>query len=172
MNDNAPVFLVNPYSDPVVIRVNGRASYLNCAPLRDFFSVILTQGRRSIVIDFANCISMDSTFLGIVAGAAMDLADMEPPGRMAMEGLGPRNMDLIRNLGLHKIADVSGLPAVAGAAAGERPLASDSMGKEERTRMIIDAHTRLASVDESNAERFQDVLAFLKKRGSGSGRDE
>ena len=165
MPDETPVYLVNPYADPVVIRINGRANYLNCGAVREFFSMMLGQGRKNILVDFRNCLSVDSTFLGILAGAALDLSELDPPGELSLASLGPRNMELIRNLGLHKLAKV--VDTVDGAPApqeGEKALEKDSIGKEERVRMIIDAHNKLVQCDESNAERFQDVLTFMRKR--------
>ena len=68
-----PVYLVDASSDPVVVRVDGRACFQNSGCLRDFISELLRQGRRRFVLDFQNCVSMDSTFLGVLAGAAGDL---------------------------------------------------------------------------------------------------
>jgi len=165
MPEEPPVFLVNPYSDPVVIRINGRANYLNSSPLREFFALMIGQGRRFVTIDFCNCLSIDSTFLGIVAGAALEMIDMEPPGEMRLVALGPRNMELIRNLGLHRIAVISESGTDLPKADELEVLQPDSINKEDRVRLIIDAHKKLIKCDESNAGRFQDVLAFMRKRG-------
>ena len=168
MPDETPVFLVNPYSEPVVIRINGRANYLNSGPLREFFSMLTAQGRKRIVIDFRNCLSVDSTFLGIVAGQALELAELEPPGEMILTALGPRNLELIHNLGLHRIATIAdSFVGTAGTSGAEEALGADKIGKEERVRMIVDAHTKLIQCDESNAECFQDVISFMRKRGGG-----
>jgi len=161
MSDKAPAFLVNPYIDPVVIRINGRADYLNSGPLREFFAMLVGQGRRSVLVDFANCTSVDSTFLGIVAGAALELADLEPPGEMQLCSLSARNLELVRNLGLTRVAKVTeAAPQTAPAEA----LSADRMEREERVRMILDAHKKLIQCDEANAERFQDVITFMRKR--------
>ena len=172
MPQEAPVYLVNPYADPVVIRVNGRANYLNASPLREFFSTLIGQGRKRVLIDFRNCMSVDSTFLGIVAGAALEMADMEPPGEMCLTSLGPRNLELIHNLGLHRITKILESPDSLQATDAGEALGVDKAGKEERVRMIIDAHTKLIKCDESNAERFQDVLTFMRKRGGWDVGDE
>jgi anti-sigma B factor antagonist len=165
MPDETPVFLVNPYSEPVVIRINGRANYLNSGPLREFFAMLMGQGRRRVVVDFRNCLSVDSTFLGIVAGTALEMMDLEPPGEMILMALGTRNLELIRNLGLHRIATiVDSFGGAAEATSAEHALGADKIDKEERVRMIVDAHTKLIQCDESNAERFQDVIAFMRKR--------
>jgi anti-anti-sigma regulatory factor len=161
MPDKAPAFLVNPYVDPVVIRINGRADFLNSGPLREFFAMLVGQGRRRILVDFSNCTSVDSTFLGIVAGAALELADLEPSGEMQLSSLSTRNLELVRNLGLARVAKVT---EAAPQTAPEEALSADRMEREERVRMILDAHKKLIQCDEANAERFQDVITFMRKR--------
>jgi anti-sigma B factor antagonist len=167
MPDNPPVFLVNPYTDPVVIRINGRASYLNSGPLREFFTVLVRQMRKDVMIDFRNCTSVDSTFLGIVAGAALDFMDMEPPGKIKLVALSPRNMELVKNLGLERLTIIIDEAAIRAVEGHEEALGADKINQEERVRMIIAAHEHLVKCDETNAERFQDVLTFMRKQRGG-----
>lgn len=166
MPDTDPVFLVNPYCDPIVVRINGRASYLNSGPLRDFFDRLIRQGRRQFVVDFRNCTSIDSTFLGIIAGAALELEEAEPPGKLKLCALGPRNLDLVRNLGLHRIAEV--IQASPRQDAQER-LERDNANEVQRSQMILEAHLRLIECDESNTSRFQDVISYLRHQAGGAG---
>ena len=70
----APTYLVDAASDPVVIRIEGRASFQNSASLQQFLSEMRRQGRSRFVMDFQACTSMDSTFLGVLAGAALSCA--------------------------------------------------------------------------------------------------
>ena len=68
-----PVYLVNAYSDPVVVRIDGRACFQNSAGLKEFVTEMIKQGKSRFVFDFQHCASMDSTFLGVLAAAAMEL---------------------------------------------------------------------------------------------------
>ncbi len=84
MSDPAkPVFLVDAYADPVVVRIEGRASFLNSAAVKDFFTAMIGQGKTRFAVDFKGCASMDSTFLGVLAGAAIQLRKLTPPGARA-----------------------------------------------------------------------------------------
>ena len=103
--DFHPVFQADAYSDPIVIRICGRASFQNSAPLSTFFQEKVEQGPSRFVLDFADCTGMDSTFLGIIAGAAMETRRIEG-GYLALMRLGERNLELVRNLGLHRLAKV------------------------------------------------------------------
>src|SRR3954468_16629890 len=101
-----PVYLVDAYSDPVVVRIDGRASFQNSACLRDFVAEMIRRGKTRFVLDFENCASMDSTFLGVLAGAALELRKRTPDGSLVLARVGQRNLELIRNLGLHRLLTV------------------------------------------------------------------
>ena len=162
-----PVFLVDAYSDPVVIRIDGRASFQNSACLRDFITEMLRQGKARFVIDFMHCTSMDSTFLGVLAGAALELKKTAPAGSLVLSRVGQRNLELIRNLGLHRLltVDAGDFPMTFGN--GGAPLPCPDRSELDHARPVLEAHENLVSVDESNRAKFQDVLAFLKNRVAG-----
>lgn len=165
MPDSTPsVYLVDPHSDPVVVRIEGRACFQNSTGLRDFVGEMLRQGRRRFVVDFQNCTSMDSTFLGVLAGVALELKKTNPPGSIVLARVGVRNLELIRNLGLHRLLTVD---------AGDRPmsygkcetaLAASHPGELDRAKLALESHEHLVAADESNRAKFQDVLSFLKNR--------
>lgn len=159
-----PVYLVDAYSDPVVVRIEGRASFQNSACLRDFIAEMLQRGKSRFVLDFHHCASMDSTFLGVLAGAALQLRQTAPNGSIVVARTGARNLELIRNLGLHRLLTVD---------TGEDPNVSNrcdtALECKERTeidtaRLVLEAHENLVSVDDANRSKFQDVLTFLRHR--------
>jgi anti-anti-sigma regulatory factor len=158
-----PTFLVDAYSDPVVVRIEGRASFQNSAGLKDFFSVMLRQGRHRFILDFKQCASMDSTFLGVVAGLALELRRQGPPARLTLARVSDRNLELIHNLGLHRLALVDA-EAAPGPAAGSLPIEATLRGELENARLMLEAHENLIQADAANAAKFQDVLAFLRHR--------
>ncbi|MFZ0341205.1 MAG: STAS domain-containing protein, partial [Gaiellaceae bacterium] len=159
-----PVFLVDAYSDPVVVRIEGRASFLNSASLRDFVTQILKSGKSRFVIDFLRCTSMDSTFLGVLAGFALELRKVVPKGSLVLTRMGQRNLELIRNLGLHKLIVIDSGEAGSAADACATPLDQAAKGELENARLVLEAHENLVSADETNRGKFQDVLVFMKNR--------
>ena len=78
------VYLVDAYSDPVVVRVEGRAGFQNSSCLRDFITEMLARGKTRFVLDFQHCAGMDSTFLGVLAGAAIELRKTAPSGTIVV----------------------------------------------------------------------------------------
>lgn len=159
-----PSFLVDAYSDPVVVRIEGRASFMNSGGLKDFFGMMIRQGKTRYVVDFQHCASMDSTFLGVLAGVALELRKQNPPGRLVFVRVGERNLELIRNLGLHRLAIVDSGDNPALAANGGTPLDSAARSEVESARLVLEAHENLVAADPDNAGKFQDVLAFLRSR--------
>lgn len=161
----APTFLVDASCDPVIIRVEGRASFQNSASLRDFFTEMRRQGRARFVMDFKNCTSMDSTFLGVLAGVALDLRKAGAGSGMVLCRVGERNLELVKNLGLHRLLTLDdGEGSVHLREVGTALAPQARMNELENARLVLAAHENLVAADESNQAKFQDVLAFLKGR--------
>jgi len=163
--NNRPVFLVDAYSDPVVVRLEGRACHANCACLRDFLTQMLAQAKTRFVMDFQHCSSMDSTFLGILAGVALELRRQKPPGSLTLCRVSRRNLELLRNLGLHRLLTVEAgdfpMDFGRGTAALDCATAHNDL---QTARLVLAAHENLIAADSANQNRFEDVLAFLRNR--------
>lgn len=162
-----PVFLVNAYSDPILVRIEGRASFLNAGGLRDFFRELIREGKTRFVVDFKHCTSMDSTFLGVLAEAALQLRKLEPPGVLTLARVEERNLELIRNLGLHRVAHLDTGQFRSTSRPPLQELPGGNSDESDRTRLVLEAHESLVAADAANAGKFQDVLAFLRNRVGG-----
>jgi len=168
MLQDEPHFLVNPYDDPVIVKISGKASFMNSGPVKNLFDRLVEQGKTRFVVDFQQCSGMDSTFLGILAGLGIKLMKMQPKGTVVLTRLGARNSELVRNLGLHRLlilddgaastADDAQLEAV-----GDQ---SDKahLSEVENARLVLQAHENLVAIDDSNKTKFQDVISFLKNQ--------
>lgn len=161
---NQPVYLVDAASDPVVVRVQGRASFQNSACLRDFITEMLAGGRTRFILDFKGCTSMDSTFLGVLAGAALAMRKKAPQGSLVVARSDARNVELMRSLGLHRLLTIdNGETAVNFQGAGAA-LECKRQTEVEHARMVLEAHENLVAADEANRPKFEDVLVFLRNR--------
>lgn len=160
---NKPAFLVDAYSDPVAVRIEGRASFQNSPSLKEFMSEMLGRGKRRFVIDFSGCSSMDSTFLGVLAGVALELQKPANQGSLVVSRVGERNLELIRNLGLHWLLtiDAGGQIDLSNC---RTALDSKRCSEIESARIVLEAHENLVSADEANRGKFQDVISFLRNR--------
>ena len=169
MSENGkPVLLVDPLSDPLLVRIDGRGSFQNSASLRDFVNEMIERGRRRFVIDFRHCSSMDSTFLGVLAGMALTLRRADPPGSVVLTRLAPRNLELVFNLGLHRLLTVDAGEQPELSTAQARVIDSQDRSEIDRARLVLEAHENLVEADASNLGRFQDVLQLLRRKVSSS----
>ena len=143
------------------IRVFQKASYMNCGPLRSFFHECVRAGRRNYVVDFQECSSMDSTFLGILVALAMQLRKVEDEGCLTLVNLTGRNLETVRNLGIHKIAEINSNELYPEDDLGE--LERSGEGESVSSETIYQAHKTLMDLNEKNARMFSDVVAFLER---------
>ncbi len=162
-----PTFLVSAHSEPVVVRVNGKANYLNCSNFREFMEQMVHNGRNKFAVDFEHCKGMDSTFLGILAGTAIDLREQDPSGVLLVCNLSERNRELIRNLGLQALLFIDAdLPKGERAVYQERNEKFSELEDKEISdaRNVLEAHRNLVKANEKNEAKFQNVIAFLKNQ--------
>ena len=148
-------YLVRISGDTAYMSVLGKATYLNCKEAGQFFNLAVAKNCRHLRLDFYACTGMDSTFMGMVAGATLKLASIG--GTVTLYNLKARNLELIENVGLNHIlkisedcdfnslADTSALPGAA--------VCKDA---------ILEAHENLISANPDNARKFEDVIKFLK----------
>lgn len=165
-----PVFLVDPYSEPVILKVTGRATYLNCGPLAELFRQLLLRGKRNFIIDFQKCTGMDSTFLGVIAGLAIDVSGQNDEGHLTLCRLSNRNLELVRNLGLHRIAvvEANDFPMHFNKNSA-KSLAENQQDQVANAKMILKAHENLVYIDQDNFKKFQDVIQYLKTQIENGG---
>ncbi len=160
-----PTFLVSAYSEPVVVRINGKANYLNCNAFREFMEKMVNDGKSRFALDFESCTGMDSTFLGILAGTALELRQQDPPGVLLICNLSERNNELICNLGLQSLLSIDAelSESCSLSKSGNEFSELKNTGVSD-ARNVLEAHQNLVRADEQNAAKFQDVIAFLKNQ--------
>lgn len=146
------------------IRIGGRASFNNSVDFKTLVNRLAQQGCSHFVLDLSECLLMDSTFLGVLAGLGLRFppnGDKEP----AFELLNPnaRISDLLENLGVVQLFKV-----VQGAPAMAEPMqpVNDATGQRdgaEVTRTCLEAHRTLMNVNPDNIPKFKDVTEFLQE---------
>jgi hypothetical protein len=129
---------------------------------------MIHRGRREFVVDLAFCDHMDSTFMGTLTGISQTLRELGQ-GSLLVINVTPRNVDLMENLGLNFLfriepADsIMRTPAEAGGNLMQLPV--DTVMEKD---IILSAHEALIAANPANADRFHDVLEYLKHGGHGS----
>jgi anti-anti-sigma factor len=142
------------------VKIAGRA---NCSSSPDFKTLLeelAQKGYRHFLIDLSECVLMDSTFLGVLAGFGMKL---KPAGEEGIELYNPntRISDLLENLGALHLFKVQNIPLQMPGEVKVCTPDSSNPTHEELTRTSLEAHQTLMEVNPENVARFKDVTQFL-----------
>jgi anti-anti-sigma regulatory factor len=155
-----PSIFADTDSGPTVwIRVEGKGTFQNSPGLKEFSREMMDGGRRSFVVDLANCPAMDSTFMGTLAGLALRLRDCGD-GRLWVVNRNLRNSELLEGLGLDALFAHEPPPPIDGNR--ERNAVQHHADKAFTREVMRDAHEACVAANPENAARFRDVLEHLR----------
>ncbi len=148
-------YLVKIDGDTAYLAVSGKASYMNCRNVGDYFAKVAESHCKHLVIDLGKCLSMDSTFLGMIAGVALRLGKENADVKLL--NLNERNRQLVENLGIYKLVKIA-------RTAEDNNVGGTGLGvSNARQDTILQAHENLVKADGQNLKKFEDVISFLKK---------
>ena len=151
-----------------LVAVGGAATFKLAPAFKQAVQAARLAGSALIVVDMADCLSMDSTFMGAIAG--LSLAPQKTDARLTLINLSPHAAALLKGLGVDRILKTypaGGLPEGLGDLSvleqSLRPVETGSASDREMAVLMYDAHETLTRVDPKNLQRFKDVLAFLRE---------
>ena len=158
------------------VRVSGRANISASVDFKCLIRELAAQKPRRFILDLSNCLLMDSTFLGVLAGMGQRFQNGNSPGNLCtLELFNPneRVIELLDNLGLmdyFKLTDSNGLDE-----SGLQSVNHTSVqpGVKEVSETCLDAHKTLMDLNPENVPKFKDVTRFLEEdlNKSGTGED-
>ena len=153
------------------LRVLGRATFKVGPVLKQFGTTAIADGCTRMVLDVSACESMDSTFMGVLAGMATRLA-RQTGGKMLMLNVSDKLFEVLSTLGLNQVMECRRLGAApdplaapALAAPALSPIAAAAFDLQTTQDVMWEAHTALAAVSAENQLRFKDVLTYLREDG-------
>ncbi len=154
-----------------VVRVIGRGSFKVSSPLRDFGIAAIEMKAGKIIFDMSDCIGMDSTFMGTIAGLSLRMRKSDLSSEVVFFNLSEKTDALLKTLGLIHITkayregdepeDIRSL--FDGSRNGYRILAQNSENEQDATKTILDAHEALVDISPDNVSKFRDVIDFLRE---------
>jgi anti-sigma B factor antagonist len=158
--------LVGVNGPAVWVRVEGKGSFLNSGNLKEFAREMVDRGYREFVIDLQNCVMMDSTFMGTMAGVALRLKELGR-GHLHIVRCGNRSRELLAGLGLDQIFSIQGdgtsTQPECEALRSQSKIEPPEKKKQEQAQTMLEAHEALCAAVPENFLRFKDVLDFLKQ---------
>lgn len=148
-----------------LIRVKGRGNFGNAMPLKRFINHF--QGMKEeqkYVIDLHECETMDSTFMGVIAGVCITTVQ-RGKGCVVVVNVNDQCKRLLTNLGLTYMLEMrsGGSKTMERGAAQLEPVESGEVSKLEQVCLTLEAHKDLIKIDEQNEVRFQGVIEYLQK---------
>jgi len=150
----------------VWVRLEGKGSFLNSGSLKEFAQEMVNRGYREFIVDLQNCVMMDSTFMGTLAGVALRLKELGD-GHLHVVHCGARSRDLLSGLGLDQIFSIHSEEVAAAPPCsdldGEESTDNSSQQKREQAQTMLEAHEALCEAAPENFTRFKDVLDYLKQ---------
>ena len=84
------------------VKIIGRANFTSSIDFKILINELQQKGYTFFVLDLSECVLMDSTFLGVLAGFGLKMTGAQGNGTHKLELLNPnpRITDLLENLGV------------------------------------------------------------------------
>jgi anti-anti-sigma regulatory factor len=145
------------------VKITGRANFTFSPDFKTLVSELHKKGCGHFIIDLSECVHMDSTFLGVMAGFGLKMNQAGAADKRRFELLNPntRITELLENLGaLHLFKVTTGTLQLPDDIQVCTP---DSINptREQIKRTSLEAHQTLMAVNTANVARFKDVTLFL-----------
>ena len=152
--------------DAVCVRISGRASFTCSVDFKALINGLWQQGATRFVLDLTECLLMDSTFLGVLAGLGLKFSAADNGHRPAViELLNPnqRISDLLENLGVAHLFKVLKCDRSVTETMTPAPptFSTPTPDKKDITRLCLEAHETLMDLHPGNVSKFKDVARFL-----------
>ena len=163
------------HNDTAIVHVQGRGTFKQGPSLKEFGLRALRSDCRGAVLDMADCVGMDSTFMGVLTGLAFRFRE-KAGGRVTLINLSARNRGLLATLGLDRTLEtyVSGdtperfqqlLPQPELLS----PLGASPPDREGASRTALEAHEDLVAGLSRQLSQVQGRADVLSGRASRKG---
>lgn len=146
------------------LRLVGRGNFQNAHFLKDLMNDALHhhESIQSAQIDISRCTGLDSTFLGALAGMAIQIK--KNGGTTTITGASGRNRELIENMGLNLIVSLVDNTSDEGNFEHLKKHEGVIADKDSAAATMLEAHETLAGLSQQNQIQFQNVIDYLRKR--------
>jgi len=158
------------------IKVIGRANCTQSVDLKKLINELVTHGCKQFVFELSECVTMDSTFLGLLSGIGLQFQEKNDTSDTRFIELinpHPRILDVLETLGVAFLFKIS-TSETNGGRQFEPLQRSEKADRADVTRTSLEAHKTLMEINPENIQKFKDVAQFLAedlKRLEGGDKD-
>jgi anti-anti-sigma regulatory factor len=174
MNPSPAKLMVAVFATTVCIKINGRADFTLSMDLKKLIGEFWTKGYNHFIFELQDCLTMDSTFLGVLSGIGLKFSggeNVQVGAPLELFNPNSRIAETLENLGVVDLFSVKhGSPPVSGLF---EPLPQTSGSTQaELTQNCLEAHETLIAIHPENVQKFKDVTQLLSdnlKRSEAGG---
>ncbi len=147
--------------DCLYVQMLGVGTWQESHQLSELIQQAKAEKTRLAVLDFAHCIHLDSTFMGVLHTLCTH-AETEPEFQIHLQNV-PRNiLKLMSELGLTSVL-LCFRPKARPLPSSMRKADGAPMSRKDMSRALLSAHEALVRADPGNAQRFSGVLSVLQR---------
>src|SRR6185369_3198115 len=129
------------------VQINGRANFTSSVDFKALLDQLLQKGYTRFVLDLTECVLMDSTFLGVLAGFGLKLNSPQSDNverTIQLYNPNGRISELLENLGvLHLFKVIEGEAKAPGQVNDVKTV---NASREEVTHTCLEAHKTLMNI--------------------------
>lgn len=144
------------------VKIVGRANFSSSIDFKSLIHELQQRGYRYFVLELSECMLMDSTFLGVLAGFGLRTVSKEG-NKPSIELLNPnpRIVELLENLGVLDLFRMTQGKLEMPAETEVIENAPVKATKEDFTRACLEAHRTLMELNPANVSKFKEVTQFM-----------
>ena len=163
MNQAPAKLMVAVFDQMVCIKINGRADFTSSVDLKKLVNELWERGYNHFIFELCDCLTMDSTFLGVLAGIGLKFSNgksTQVGSPLELLNPNPRITETLENLG---VLDLFTIKTCAELLTDRfEPLSqAPKSTQKELTSICLEAHKTLMGIKPENVQKFQDVAQFL-----------
>ncbi len=143
------------------VKIIGRANFNSSIDFKTLLNELLQKGYRYFVLELSECLLMDSTFLGVLAGFGLKLNRNADQPSIELLNANTRITELLENLGVLHLFKLNQGPLQVPNDAEMRAASPQNPSREEVTRACLEAHQTLTEINPANLSKFKEVTQFL-----------
>ncbi len=145
-------------NNQIFLKIIGKGNFLLGQLLKDFYTKHSDNHQQTFYIDMSGCQSMDSTFMGVLAGIGKSLREKTGLA-LNILNLSEHNYELLNTLGIDIFLNLESGQKVYPAQFANLDITND---KNKLKTDILEAHHTLMHLSEANHMKFKDVYEYLK----------
>ena len=164
MSEGVPTSLsVCVHDHLACVRVTGQAKFTAATDFKNLLLQLQQDGCTDFILDLTQCTLMDSTFLGVMTGAAKRCEITRQAGKPCSLGLfhpTERVLEALENLDVLRMFTVLTDPPKLSAF---QRVEDGHTTRVELNRPCLEAHQTLMNTCPDNERRFKDATEFFRK---------